>query len=179
MPIARLEGLAGAAAGAEEAAPEAEPGAEPALRGLREATESQAAGGVFAGINHGTIAIGWPSCPRRRAASPSGVAPSTPCRPPARAAAAGPHSGPAARAGTHCYAVWAVPGAEEDFVGVQRGGAAAWRCISARLAGARYVSGRDRLRRFASLKAAVDGFFLEHRSSSSPPSVKVFDWTRA
>ena len=63
--------------------------------------------------------------------------------------------------------------------GSRRGGSAAWGCIAARLAGGCYVSGRDCLCRFASLEAAVDGFFSEHCSNSTPPSARIFDWSRA
>ena len=106
--------------------------------------------------------------------APAGAEPSI--LPAAEAKPSAPSTAAKASGGSHCYAVWKAPGSTEDLVGVHRGGLVAWHAIAARLAGKRYFSGRDRLRKFPSLEAAVDGFLAERDAHGVSSVVRVFTW---
>ena len=79
----------------------------------------------------------------------------------------------------HCrtwYAVWATPGASAHLRCGLHGGPRAWEAIEERLAGRRYVSGRDRLRGHPTYSQCFNAYLDEAARHSAPTGVRAFWW---
>lgn len=89
-----------------------------------------------------------------------------------KATAARPRAAPAPQEESWAYAVWAP----EEICGVHAGGGRAWRQIEIRLGGPYSYAEGDRLRRYHSVAAAIEGYQLEAAYHEVPHQPVLYHW---